>query len=268
MKQNNKYQIVGLCALLLGTLSATKIAIAEEDAKAKGLAIAMEMDLRDTGFGDFKAEMDMLLRTRHGKESSRKMHNRTLENADGDKTVIVFDLPRDVKGTALLTWTHKAKADDQWLFMPALKRVKRISSRNKSGPFMGSEFAYEDMSSQEVEKYDHRYLKDEVYEGMDCFVIERIPRSKTSGYTRQDVWVDKAEYRPIKIDFYDRKKSLLKTLVLTEYKKYLDKFWRAGVLAMQNHQTGKSTKLSWRNFVFRNGFADKDFSKNSLKRAR
>ena len=114
---------------------------------------------------------------------------------DGDKSMSIFDKPRDIKGTAVLTWTHSLEADDQWLYLPALKRVKRISSKNKSGPFMGSEFAYEDIASQEVDKYESFYVRDENLNGVDCYVLERIPQYKYSGYTRLEVWFDKEYYR-------------------------------------------------------------------------
>ena len=117
----------------------------------------------------------------------------------------MFDKPRDVKGTAFLSFSHAVGADDQWLYLPALKRVKRIASRNKSGPFMGSEFAYEDLSSFEVEKYTYKFLRDETCEGGTCYVVEQYPVDKNSGYTRRVVWLDHNEYRVWKIDFYDRK---------------------------------------------------------------
>lgn len=240
-----------------------------ETAEEKGLAIAVEADKRDTGFHDFKAELNMLLRNAHGEESLREMRTQVLEvDGDGDKTLIVFDQPRDVKGTALLTFSHKVDADDQWLYLPALKRVKRISSRNKSGPFMGSEFAYEDLASQEVEKYTYKYLRDEQMDGMDMFVLERDPVDKNSGYSVQHVWMDQAEYRPYKIDFYDRKGDKMKTLEFRGYKQYLDQYWRAEEMFMQNHLTGKSTMLTWKAYDFRVGLEDSDFTKNSLKRMR
>ncbi|MDX1764034.1 MAG: outer membrane lipoprotein-sorting protein [bacterium] len=240
-----------------------------ETAEEKGLAIALEADKRDTGFSDFTAELTMLLRNRQGEESTRYMRVRTLEvSDDGDKSLTIFDEPPDVKGTALLTFSHKTEPDDQWLYLPALKRVKRIASRNKSGPFMGSEFAYEDIASQEVEKYTYTYLRDESYGGHDCFVMERDPVDPFSGYTRQVVWIDKAEYRPIKVDYYDRKNAALKTLTFVDYRQYLDRFWRADKMLMENHQTGKSTLLTWKNYRFRTGLNESDFSRNSLKRAR
>jgi outer membrane lipoprotein-sorting protein len=235
----------------------------------RGLEIATEVDRRDSGWHDMKAEMTMLLRNRHGEESLRHMHSQSLEvEGDGDKTLIVFDRPRDVKGTALLSYSHKTGSDDQWLYLPALKRVKRIASRNKSGPFMGSEFAYEDLSSQEIEKYTYRYLRDESLNGTASFLIERDPVDPNSGYSYQQVWIDQARYIPLKIEFYDRKKSLLKTLEFSDYQQYLDRYWRADRMFMENHQTGKSTLLTWRQYAFRSGLEEADFSKNSLKRAR
>jgi outer membrane lipoprotein-sorting protein len=245
-------------------------AVYAESAVERGLAIARAADARENGFGDFTADMEMVLRNRHGQESSRKIRIRTLEvEGDGDKSMTIFDSPRDVKGTALLTFTHKVGDDDQWLFLPALKRVKRIASRNKSGSFMGSEFAYEDIASQEVEKYTYAYLGDTLYNGHDCTMVESYPvDTANSGYTRMVSWRDKDEYRLWKVEYYDRKQSHLKTLILEDYQQYLGRFWRPHRMQMVNHQNGKSTELSWTNFQFRTGLSSADFNKNSLKRVK
>ena len=235
----------------------------------RGLEIAKQVDRQDTGFVDQSAEMIMELKNKQGQTNSREVRVKTLEvEGDGDKGLSIFDTPADIKGTASLTYSHALKPDEQWLYLPALKRVKRISSKNKSGPFMGSEFAYEDISSQEIEKYTYKYIKDDTLDGTECFVIERYPAYKFSGYTRQVVWINKQENRPEKIDFYDRKNVLLKTLTYHGYQQYLNQFWRADVMKMVNHQTGKSTTLSWSNYQFKSGLTESDFNRNSLKRAR
>ncbi|MCF6324339.1 MAG: outer membrane lipoprotein-sorting protein [Gammaproteobacteria bacterium] len=267
MINNKSYALI--LPLLAMLLPATAFSIDDSAHEKKGLAIAIETDRRDAGFGDSSASLEMILRNRHGETSERLLRNKTLEvTNDGDKVIIIFDTPRDVKGTAFLSFTHKLEPDDQWLYLPALKRVKRIASRNKAGPFMGSEFAYEDISSQEVEKYSYRYIKDETFDGRDHFIIERDPVDPRSGYKRQRVWIDKAEYRIWKIDFYDRKDSLLKTLSYDDYNQYLKKFWRANIMEMINHQTGKSTRLNWTDFSFKNGFSEKEFTKSALKKSR
>lgn len=252
------------------TLFLLPFQVKAETAEEKGLSIAQKADSIESGFQDFNAEMQMVLVNKHGQKSRRAIRIRTKEvDGDGDKSLSIFDNPRDVKGTAFLTYSHKVGDDDQWLYLSALKRVKRISSRNKSGSFMGSEFAYEDISSQEVEKYTYKWIKDESYADQNCFVLERYPVDKeNSGYIRQMVWMDKKEYRVLKIDYYDRKKSLLKTFNASKYQKYLDRYWRAHQMDMINHQNGKSTRLLWSDFKFKTGLRDKDFNKNSLKRAR
>ena len=255
-----------VAALAVSLLPFTLIA---ETAEEHGLAIAVEADKRDEGFGDSTANMTMELRNKQGDSSTRFIRIKTLEIiGDGDKSMSIFDKPADVKGTAFLTFSHAIKPDEQWLYLPALKRVKRINSKNKSGPFMGSEFAYEDIASQEVEKYTYKYLRDETLNGIDSFVIERYPAYEHSGYTRTVAWINKAEYRPEKIVFYDRKNTLLKTLTYDGYQQYLDKYWRADQMHMENHQTGKSTTLAWKDYQFKTGLGDKNFNKNSLKRAK
>lgn len=240
---------------------------AEEE---KGTAIFREADRRDEGYEDFTADMKMILRNKKGDESIRELRTRTLEGKeDGDKSLLIFDSPKDVQGSAFLSFTHKKGDDDQWLYLPALKRVKRISTSNQSGSFMGSEFAYEDFTSQEIEKYTYRWIRDEVYQEKECFVVERYPvNKKYSGYTRQVVWIDKEVYREWKIDYYDRKDKLLKTLTAEGYEKYLDKHWRAGKLKMVNHQNEKTSELLITNYVFQTGLTDEDFNQNSLKRAK
>jgi outer membrane lipoprotein-sorting protein len=260
-----KIFVLSLVALLL-----LPVVAMAETAEQKGLAIAVEADLRDNGFGDYSSTMSMVLRNKHGQESHREMRVRTLEmDGDGDRSLTIFDTPRDVKGTAFLSFSHKIGDDDQWLYLPALKRVKRISSHNKSGSFMGSEFAYEDIASQEIEKYTYKYLRDETCGDLDCFVVERYPvDTKNSGYTRMVSWMDKGEYRPWKVEYFDRKGSHLKTLLLSDYYQYLDTYWRAHTMVMENHQNGKTTHLYMRDFEFQTGLSEADFNKNALKRAK
>ncbi len=238
-------------------------------AEQKGLQIITEVDKRDTGFGDTKASMTMRLFNKHGNETSRSIKFKTLEViGDGDKSLIIFNSPRDIKGTAFLSFTHALVPDEQWLYLPALKRVKRISSSNKSGPFLGSEYAFEDLTSFEVAKYSYRYIGDEVIDGKDCFLLELKPKYEYSGYTKERVWIEKNNYIALQIEYYDRKNSLLKTQKFKDYQQHLNQYWRANKQEIINHQNGKRTELIWENYEFGLGLTDRDFDKNTLKRAR
>ncbi len=255
--------------LALAILLLTPLQGLAQTAQEKGLEIARAAKLYDKGFADFTANMTMTLTNKAGATSTRNIRMRSLEvDGDGDKSLSIFDEPADVKGTAMLTYSHGLKPDDQWLYLPALKKIKRISSRNKSGPFMGSTYAFEDLGSQEVDKYTYRYLREEPCGEWSCYVIERFPAYKHSGYTRQVAWIDTEGYRLVKSEFYDRKKALLKTMTASDFQQYLGHYWRPGKMDMINHQNGKSTLLEWTDYKFQTGLGDRDFRSQTLKRIR
>ncbi len=263
------FRIISLSLLIAGSVSLS--AAYAETPEEKGLAIAQEVDRRDEGFQDTVAVLQMILSNRQGRESRRKLKIKTFEMTDpkvGDKSLVIFDSPRDVKGTAFLTHSKILDPDDQWIYLPALGRIKRISSSNKSGPFMGSEFAYEDMSSREVGKYHYKWLRDEPCGTMTCFVVEAYPQYAKSGYTKLVSWIDTQEYRTMKTEFYNRRGELFKVLTLSDYKLYLNKYWRASKLYMENIMTGKKTWLIWSRYDFRTGLKEQNFSKSRLKTAK
>lgn len=239
-----------------------------ETAEEKGYNLALKWDRHDEGFHDSAVNATMVLENRHGETSERFMEMKALEVPgidDGDKSLVTFSKPRDVRGTTFLSFAHILDADDQWLYLPALKRVKRISSKNKSGPFVGSEFSFEDLAAQEVKKYSHKWLKEEACGEFICDVIEQTPEYERSGYSKMLQFMRKDNLHPQKIDYYDRKGSLLKTLTFSEYRQYEGKFWRAHLLSMVNHITGKKTQLKFSDYAFQTGLSDADFRKNRLK---
>lgn len=234
-----------------------------------GLELARQIDERDNGFADSIADMTMTLTNQAGDSTLRELSSKTLEvPGGGDKTIILFHSPRDVKGTALLTWSNALEDDDQWLYLPSLSRVKRISSDNKTGPFMGSEFSYEDLSSQELEKYTYRYVREDVLEGVPVHLSERYPAYANSGYSRQVTAIEKDTLNVVRIEYYDRGDKLLKTLYLSDYRQYPNGQWRAHNLHMVNHQSGKTSTLEWGPFSFNNQLADSLFTRNRLKSIR
>jgi hypothetical protein len=264
------HQTLALCGAFLVFFSILQLPVTgSASPKEIGLEIAREASARGDGFGNFTASLAMVLYNRQGQESRRQLRIKVLEvDGDGDKSLFVFDEPRDVKGTALLIHAHREEADEQWLYLPALKRVKRISSSNRSGSFMGSEFAYEDLTVQEVEKFTYRYLRDEPCGELACTITERVPTEEGSGYLRQLVWRDREELRIWKVEYYDRKDAHLKTLTVDKYQQYLDRYWHAEEMAMVNHLTGKGTVLTWTDYRFRTGLDERDFTTTGLKRVR
>ncbi|MEM8791552.1 MAG: outer membrane lipoprotein-sorting protein [Pseudomonadota bacterium] len=244
-----------------------------QSAEAKGLEIAEEADRRDLGFGGFMVDGEMILRDRQGRESKRQFRQMVFEREQrdlGDLAIIVFDRPRDIKGTGLLTHAKvEPEDDDQWLYLPAIKRVKRISSSNRTGKFVSSEFSFEDLGSQEVDDYTYKWLHDEpcpTDTSLTCFVVENYPVNARSGYSRRISWLDKDEYRLHQVEFFNRRGDLEKILVSTGYQKYLDKHWRPDHMRMINKQTGKETDLVWTSYDFGVELSERDFDQNRLQK--
>jgi hypothetical protein len=227
--------------------------------------VAEKADKMTDGFGSSVAETEMVLVNASGQKSVRQLEMKTLEGEHGDKTISTFLTPADVKGTKTLTHEHLDRDDDQWLYLPALKRVKRIASSNKSGSFMGSEFSYEDIGNQDYEKFTYEGGVEEVLlNGEKCYKGTRVPKDENSGYTKQISWVDKDSFLLKQVEYYDRKSELLKTATFSDYKE-IDGVWRVGQIEMKNHQNDKSTVLTWKEDKVHAGLKEKEFNKRVLK---
>ena len=229
--------------------------------------VAKKNDKTMSGFEDSKSTMTMTLINAKGQTRIRTIRSKSLELDGGDKSLMEFLSPADVKGTKFLNYEHAQKDDDQWLYLPALKRVKRISSKNKSGAFMGSEFSYEDVSSFNIDKYDYKQedAKTSILQGKEVYVVERTPNYKYSGYTKQVSYVDTKTFLTLQVDYYDRKKSLLKSSYFSDYKKISD-VYRTGKIHMKNFQNSKESILVWNDETVKNGLSSKDFHKRALKK--
>lgn len=241
-----------------------------ESCAREGQLIFEELHNRDANYGDLKASVTMILKDKTGSPTIRQMEITNLEmiNNEGTKTVVLFNSPLDVRETKVLTYSNAQKSDEQWIYLPAFKRVKQISDANKTSSFMGSEFTFEDINSItiQVPKFGYTYLKDETVAGAPCFVVERVPKYVNSGYKRQVVWIDSVRYVILKIEFYGQDNQLLKTLTINGYQQYLNKYWRAKEMIMVNNQNGKSTILNWEAYKFNNGLVDIDFDPSTLRR--
>ena len=230
------------------------------------LNVAINADKVMRGYKDASSSMKMTLINSSGDTSIRTMKMQILEKPDGDKSLMTFLTPRDVKGTKFLSYEHINKDDDQWLYLPALKRVKRIASRNKSGSFMGSEFSYEDLASFNMKKYNYSGdAKIEKLDGKDVYIALRTPKSKNSGYSKQVTYIDTKSFLVQKVEYYDTKKRLLKVSTFDDYIK-IDGVWRVGKISMKNVQNDKGTILVWSDQKIKTGLKDKDFHKRVLKR--
>lgn len=235
--------------------------------EAKGQGVAMELAARNAGYKDLGGDVEMTLRDAGGGEAKRRFSIKVLEKpvaGGGDYSLIMFDAPADVKGTAVLSHAKIGDDDEQWLYLPSAHRTRRISSSNKAGAFAGSEFSFEDLTGNDGRKYDWRLTGTEACGSLTCFVVEATPKDPTSAYSKRILRIDNVEFRIQTIEFFDRKNTKLKTLAYEGYKKLNDRFWRAQSWTMKNHQSGKSTVISFSSMKVGNGFSVNDFATGKL----
>lgn len=233
----------------------------------EGRIIAEKSDAVIRGFGSEIQKSRMVLINAHGDEVVRETIAITLERKNKmDYSIIQFLNPPDVMGTGLLTYQNPKGDDKQWLYLPDLRRVKKISSKNKSGSFMGSEFAYEDITGNTLDKFTYKKIGEETYKSTLCFIVEKYPTYKNSGYTKIKMWIAKDTYLPIRYEFTDRKHSLLKVQYFEGWQKYDKGFYRFKKIIMENLQTKKKSILIVDDRKVGIGLKDKDFSKRSLQR--
>lgn len=154
-----------------------------------------------------------------------------------DYTLVKFLSPANVKGTGFLS-----VKDDDWLYLPALGKVRRIATKEKGGSFMGSDFSYDDVGSGSfVEDYNAKLLGIEEYERHDCYVLELLPKNpKDVSYSKLKRWVDKKNFYSVKTEYYDKHGDLLKIMYPSEFEK-IEELWMAKRMEMRNVQKGSKT---------------------------
>lgn len=255
-------------ALTLGLLGAASVTLANTEA-LDGDDIIAAVDRHEDGYRDIRSNVTMVLEDARGARWERRLDMYALEASPlGDRRRFVFSQPPDVRGTAVLIHSNVVKDDDHWIYLPAFKRVKRIASSNKSTPFVGSEFSYEDLASQEKEKYKNHYVGSAEVDGMKCDVVERVPTFPHSAYSRLLAYIDKADRRYRKVEYFDHKGDHVKTQLLGTYQLYDDRYLLPNKTIMVNHATGKKTTMLWDGITLKTSQRDGEFTPNALRRAR
>jgi outer membrane lipoprotein-sorting protein len=247
---------------------ASNSALAMEDIEAR--QVAVNMDDREDG-DDQTSEMEMTLINKRGKERVRKIVSYRKDDGDDSKSVMFFLEPADVKGTGFLSWSYddESKDDDQWLYLPALKKVRRISSSGKADYFMGTDFTYSDMGDREVDDYTYTHLGTEEIDGIECYHLERLPKNDDvideTSYSRTEIWVRPDIWMMIKAVFFDKKGKLLKELTVSDIEE-VNGIWVANTMYMNNIQKKHETYLKFGNNQFNTGLDDDLFSQRRLQR--
>lgn len=237
-------------------------------ADEQGEKIAKMLDEASKGYVGERTTMQMVLYDAYGETIERELEGMGMEISSGDKSVSEFLSPADVKGTKLLNWEQKSGPDNQWLYLPSMRRVKRISSRNKSSSYMGSEFTYEDLESQSIEKFTHDLVETNQDPKHGTIWVLKKTKKGRSAYKKILTEISKKYNASIRTEYYDRKGELLKVATLSGYKEYKvngKSFFRPSSIEMQNVQNKKKSVIKWKKQEIGVTLRESDFDKEALK---
>jgi hypothetical protein len=233
-----------------------------------GREIMEKVDARPDG-DSRKTIMRMTLINRRGRARERTILSYSKDYGKDRKTIMYFQKPADVKGSGFLSWEYDqaSKDDDRWLYLPALKKVRRISGSSKNDYFMGSDFTYDDMGDRSVDEDAHILLKEETLEEHDCWVVESVPEDPDYMYSKVVQWIRKDSYVPAKVEYYDRTGSLLKTLTMPDIRQH-EGFWTSFKWIMDNTKEKHKTILELEEMKYNIDVTDSLFSVSTLERGR
>ncbi|RJQ20550.1 MAG: outer membrane lipoprotein-sorting protein [Nitrospiraceae bacterium] len=216
---------------------------------------------------DFKARVMMKLISKSGQERVREltMLRKNYGASGGEqKYFMYFFQPADVKDMTFMVNKYPAKDDDRWLFVPAINMVRRIAAQDKSSSFVGSDFTYEDVSGRDIEDDTHEIVKEEKLAGKDCYVIKSSPKAGDVDYSYKQSWIDKADFLPVKEEYYDRRGELYRVFTAEEIKE-MKGFPTVTKRTMKNLQSGHRTEVTYLKADYNIGIEDSLFSERFLK---
>jgi len=229
-----------------------------------GVQIAQKVADRNDG-QDATSKISMLLIDKRGKKRFRHLITVVKKYGDVSKSFMRFTSPADIDGTAFLTWEDKDREDDQFLYLPALQRVRRIVSSQKSNRFVNTDYTYEDLQSREVAQDTHTILREEKIDEYDCWVLESIPKNiDDSQYGKRIIWVIKEIYLPIRIEFYDKRNSLLKIFTGKNIQK-IDGIWTILDAEMKDLKKEHRTLMKTDDIQYNRNVPDEVFTKGYMK---
>ena len=225
--------------LISMVLLASSFATLSSGLMAQGLTgreIVEKVYTRETG-NDQTSNLTMTLTNTNGSQRVRKIKQFTKLVGNTEKSIMFFQAPADVKNTSFMNWSYDdGKTDDQWIYLPAIKKTKRISSDSKNDYFMGSDFTYDDLGDRKLDADNHSFLREEKMNGKDCFVVESISKDEEYMYTKTITWIEKSNFIGVKKEFYDEDEDLLKILTIKEYQEI------AGLLIINNSEMNNVQK--------------------------
>jgi len=215
---------------------------------------------------DMSAELTMTLTNSRGAQRVRSISQYSVAGADMDQKIMFFTAPADVKDTSFMSWSYDdGRDDDQWIYLPALGRVRRISSDSKNDSFMGSDFTYDDLGERHPDEDRHRLLREETYNGERCYVVESIPVDEDAAFAKTVTWIVVDQWIGLKREYYDDRGDLYKRLDVEEFRQ-IDGIWVIPRMTMTDLDGNHSTTLAMANIQINTGRGSDIFTERTMQR--
>jgi outer membrane lipoprotein-sorting protein len=223
--------------------------------------------------GDSTTDVTFRLRNAAGQERIRLTSgpSQLIAGTTDNRRLITFEAPADIKGTKTLLIEHSTGDDDIWIYLPAMKKVRRLVASNKRDSFVGTDFSYGDVIGHKVADWLHQFIKEDKVDGKECYVVESIPKSREiqeiSGYSKRISWIEKDSWVAVHVDIYDTTGALLKKITVEDVREVdpVGHKWQPMKQTSANVQTGHSTILEFKNFKTNVGISDSVFTPRSLE---
>jgi len=251
--------------LLLSLLFVSTVTLTAQQ-KLTGLQVIENVYNRPAG-DDMTTDLTMTLVNSSGMQRVRKIKQFIRDFGPVEKKIMFFTAPADVKNTSFMSWSYddENKDDDQWIYLPALKKVKRISSDSKSDYFMGSDFTYDDLGDRKPSADTHKIIREEKLNGEDCYVVESVPKDEDYIYSKTITWVIKGKWIGLKKEFYDEDGELLKILNVSKYQD-IKGIWIITHTEMDNVQKNHKTVMALDNVMINTGIPKSKFTERMMTR--
>jgi hypothetical protein len=223
---------------------------------------------------DLSVRQTMIMVNARGGDRRRELEYVTKTDADDNRKLLIrFLEPADVAGTGFLAIEHADREDDNWLYLPALRRTRRIAGADKTDDFMGSEFTYEDLESEKLELHEYTLIGADTIDGIATWVVEAVATDPTkieeSGYGRRELWISQDHHVLIQAKYYDRDGAYVKRFTAGDVRQVPGTGkWRAYGMTMEDVQRGDRTELDVAEYRVDQGVPDSYFSERYLRRGR
>ena len=232
-------------------------------AQQTGLQIMEKVYTNPSG-DDTQGNLSMTLTNNRGEQRVRNLKQYIKDDGKVEKKIMYFLAPADVRNTSFMNWSYAdGQSDNQWIYLPALKRTRRISSDSKSDYFMGSDFTFDDLGDRHPNKDSHKLLREETIDGKECYVVESTPKEEGYMYSKIITWVMKDNYLGQKREFYDDRDRLLKVLTMKDFAK-IEGFWTIKEVEMHNVQRDHKTIMKFTDVQKNKGIPDSRFTERSM----